>query len=137
MKLFDLSGEVAVVIGATGVLGGALAEGLAEAGAKVAVLGRNAERGAARVKNIKGAGRVAGFFSADAQSGESLRAAHQAIEKALGPPAILVNAAGGNDPKVTVTAERRFEQIALEDWRANFDLNLVGGVVLPCQEFGA
>src|SRR5438093_1209428 len=136
MNLFDLAGEVAVVVGGTGVLGGALAEGLAEAGAEVAVLGRNAERGTARVKNIKGAGGVAAFFSADAQSGESLRAAHQAIEKALGPPAILVNAAGGNDPKVTVTAERRFEQIGLADWQANFDLNLVGGVLLPCQEFG-
>jgi len=136
VQLFDLAGEVAVVVGGTGVLGGALAEGLAEAGAKVAVLGRNAERGAARVKSIIGAGGLAGFFSADAQSGESLRAARQAIEKALGPPAILVNAAGGNDPKVTVTAERRFEQIALADWQANLDLNLVGGVLLPCQEFG-
>ena len=44
MKLFDLSGDVAVVIGGTGVLGGALAEGLGQAGAKVAVLGRNAAR---------------------------------------------------------------------------------------------
>jgi len=44
IQLFDLSGEVAVVVGATGALGGALAEGLGAAGAKVAVLGRNAER---------------------------------------------------------------------------------------------
>jgi NAD(P)-dependent dehydrogenase (short-subunit alcohol dehydrogenase family) len=136
MKLFDLAGEVAVVIGATGVLGGALAEGLAEAGAKIAVLGRNADRGESRVKRIKGAGGTAAFFSADAQQRESLRAAHQAIVKALGPPTVLVNAAGGNDPKVTVTPERPFEQIALEDWRENFDLNLAGGVLLPCQEFG-
>jgi NAD(P)-dependent dehydrogenase (short-subunit alcohol dehydrogenase family) len=136
MNLFDLTGEVAVVIGATGVLGGALAEGLAQAGAKVAVLGRNAERGAARVKRIKTEGGVAAFFSADAQNPESLRSAHQAIEKALGPPAILVNAAGGNDPKVTVTTERPFDQIAPGDWQANFELNLAGGVVLPCQEFG-
>jgi NAD(P)-dependent dehydrogenase (short-subunit alcohol dehydrogenase family) len=49
----------------------------------------------------------------------------------------LVNAAGGNDPKVTVTAERPFEQIAEADWRANFDMNLVGGILLPCQEFGS
>ena len=52
MNLFDLSEEVAVVIGATGVLGGALAEGLGESGARVAVLGRNAERGRARAKKI-------------------------------------------------------------------------------------
>ncbi|GDY21146.1 D-mannonate oxidoreductase [Verrucomicrobiota bacterium] len=136
MNLFDLSGEVAVVIGATGVLGGALAEGLAAAGAKVAVLGRNAERGEARVKKIRDAGGTAAFFAADAVDRASLTAAHQAIQSQLGAPTILVNAAGGNDPKVTVTAERPFEQIALQDWHANFDLNLVGGVVLPCQEFG-
>ena len=136
MKLFDLSGEVAVVIGATGVLGGALAQGLAEAGAKVAVLGRNAERGEARVKSIKGSGGAARFFSADAQQRTSLSAAHKAVVDAFGKATILVNAAGGNDAKVIVTAERRFDQIAVEDWQANFDLNLTGGVLLPCQEFG-
>jgi len=136
MELFDLGGEVAVVIGATGVLGGALAEGLAGAGAKVAVLGRNRERGEACVKKITDAGGKAQFFTADAISKESLAAAHREVESALGAPTILVNAAGGNDPKVTVTAERPFEQIAADDWRANFDLNLVGGALLPCQEFG-
>ena len=135
-NLFDLSGEVAVVVGATGVLGGALAEGLALAGAKVAILGRNAGRGEARVGKIKAGGGTAGFFSADAQRPDSLQAAHLSVQKMFGPPTILVNAAGGNDPKVTVTAERPFEQIALADWQANFDLNLVGGVLLPCQEFG-
>src|SRR5438093_2466064 len=67
---------------------------------------------------------------------ESLRAASQQIEKSLGAPTILVNAAGGNDPKVTLGPDRSFEQVAFEDWRASFDLNLVGGVLLPCQEFG-
>ncbi len=135
-NLFDLSGEVAVVIGATGVLGGALAEGLAQAGAKVAVLGRSAERGEARVKAIQSAGGTAGFFSCDAISRCSLAEAHEQIESKLGAPTILVNAAGGNDPKVTVTPENPFENIKLEDWHANFDLNLAGGVLLPCQEFG-
>ena len=135
-NLFDLTGDVAVVIGATGALGGAIAEGLGSAGAKVAVLGRNAERGEACVKRIKSQGATAQFFSADAMSRESLKHAHLEIQKAFGAPTILVNAAGGNDPKATVSAERLFEQIAVADWQANFDLNLVGGVLLPCQEFG-
>jgi NAD(P)-dependent dehydrogenase (short-subunit alcohol dehydrogenase family) len=136
MKLFDLSGEVAVVIGATGALGGAIAEGLAEAGANTAVLGRNAERGQDRVKRIKELGGEGRFFAVDAMSRDSLRQVHQQIEQAFGAPTILVNAAGGNDPKTTVTAAHPLEQIGLADWQANFDLNLVGGVLLPCQEFG-
>lgn len=137
MDLFDLSKEVAVVIGATGVLGGALAEGLASAGARVAVLGRNRERGEARVKSIADQGGSARFFSADAVSEESLTAAHREIVDSLGAPTILVNAAGGNDPKVTVTPDLPFEKISVPDWRASFDLNLIGGALLPCQEFGA
>ncbi len=136
MKLFDLSGEVAVVIGATGALGGAIAEGLSQAGAKIAVLGRNVERGEACVKRIQALGGEARFFAADAISRDSLHRAHLEIQKAFGAPTILVNAAGGNDPKVTVTVDRPIEQIAIADWQANFDLNLIGGVLLPCQEFG-
>ncbi|MGP8200899.1 MAG: SDR family oxidoreductase [Limisphaerales bacterium] len=137
MNLFDLSGEIAVVIGATGVLGGKVAEGLAQAGARVAVLGRNAERGQAcvqRIRKVKGEGQ---FFAADAISRQSLQKAAAEIEKTFGPPTILVNAAGGNDSKVTVTDQLKFEQITVEDWRANFDTNLVGGMLAPCQEFGA
>lgn len=136
MNLFDLSGEVAVVIGGTGVLGGALAEGLAAAGASVAVVGRNADRGEARATAIRSAGARAHFAAADALSRDDLRRAHEEIRKALGAPTILVNAAGGNDPKVTVTDAQRFEDISLDAWRGNFDLNLAGGVLLPCQEFG-
>lgn len=125
-----------MVIGATGVLGGAIAEGLAKAGAKVAILGRSVERGEARVAEIRKAGADAQFFSADVSKKESLKSAHDQIRKSIGAATVLVNAAGGNDPKVTVTAERSIEQISPEDWNANFDLNLVGGVLLPCQEFG-
>jgi NAD(P)-dependent dehydrogenase (short-subunit alcohol dehydrogenase family) len=134
--MFDLSEDVAVVIGGTGVLGGKIAEGLAQAGAKVAVLGRNPDRGEACVERIRQAKGAARFFTADAISRESLRQAGAQIEAAFGAPTVLFNAAGGNDPKVTVTDQMKFEQIALEDWRSNFDLNLVGGVLLPCQEFG-
>jgi NAD(P)-dependent dehydrogenase (short-subunit alcohol dehydrogenase family) len=134
--MFDLSEDVAVVIGATGVLGGAMAEGLAQVGAKVAVLGRDAGRGEACVERICKAKGEARFFTADVLDRESLLQACEQIEAAFGPATVLVNAAGGNDPKATVTDQLKFEQIALENWRANFDLNLVGGVLLPCQVFG-
>ncbi|MFM8983865.1 MAG: SDR family NAD(P)-dependent oxidoreductase, partial [Spartobacteria bacterium] len=55
-NLFDLSEEVAVVIGGTGVLGGSMAQALATAGAKVVVAGRSAERGKARVSEIAKSG---------------------------------------------------------------------------------
>src|SRR5512143_2462574 len=112
MNLFDLTGEVAAVIGGTGVLGGAMAEGLAQAGARVALLGRNAERGQARADRIKAEGGQARFVPADAQQLESLKAALQQVEAAFGPPTILLNAAGGNDLKVTVGPQRTFQDIA-------------------------
>ena len=133
---FNLTGDVAIVLGGTGVLGGAIAEGLAAAGASVAILGRNKERGEQCVARIAGRRGIARFFAADAVDPVTLVAAHRAIGDTLGAPTILVNAAGGNDPKVTVTADLPFENIAPADWRAAFDLNLMGGAVLPCQEFG-
>ena len=82
--MFDLSHEIAVVIGGTGVLGGALCDGLAGAGAQVAVLGRNQERGQARVAAITAAGGRAVFVSCDAGDPASLKAAHQEVASVLG-----------------------------------------------------
>lgn len=136
MNSFDLSDDVVVVIGGTGVLGGILASGLASAGAKVVVAGRSAERGEARVTEVVRAGGVAKFHSVDASSKESLARLRGAVEAEFGATSVLVNAAGGNDPKVTVMPDHRFEDISLEAWSGNFDLNLVGGALLPCQVFG-
>jgi NAD(P)-dependent dehydrogenase (short-subunit alcohol dehydrogenase family) len=135
--LFDLNGEVSVLIGAGGALGGAIAEGLAGAGSTVAILDISEERGEARAQAIRSRGGRAAFFKANALERESLRAAHQAVERELGAPTVLLNAAGGNDPKVTVSEDRSFEQIDYTDWQANFNLNLAGGALLPCQEFGS
>lgn len=134
--LFDLSGEVAVVIGGTGVLGGALAEALAAAGAKVAVVGRNEERGRERVRAIEQAGGTAVFQPADALCRDSLTAARDAIVARLGPVTVLVNGAGGNKPEGTVPPGGDFCRLPLEAWNTVFDLNLVGGTLLPCQVFG-
>jgi len=137
MKLFDLSGDVAVVIGATGVLGGAIAEGLAQAGAAVVVAGRNHERGTARVEAIRASGGRAIFISMDASDRGSLESGRTAIVGQWGEPTVLVNAAGGNHPSVTVTADHPFEALDAGAWRESFDLNLVGGALLPCQVFGS
>ena len=136
MAIFDLSGECAAVIGGTGVLGGAIAQGLGAAGAGVAVLGRDQGRGTERVEVIEAAGGRAVFVGCDATDPDSLATARRAAEQELGPVGVLVNAAGGNNPKVTVGPGRAFEDIELGDWMANYDLNLVGGVLLPCREFG-
>lgn len=135
-ELFDLTGEVAVVIGGGGALAGAVAEGYAAAGAAVAVLDLRADAGEARAGQIRARGGRAQFFQVNALDRGSLERARDAAESALGPATILFNAAGGNDPRTTVTPEHPFEAITLEDWRRNFDLNLVAGVLLPCQVFG-
>lgn len=135
-KLFDLSDDVAVVIGGTGELGGQMAEALAEAGARVAVVGRNAERGEARANKITTAGGQASFFAADGLSHESLDAAREAISQWAGTATVLVNAAGGNRPEATIPPGGDFCALPLDAWRDVFDLNLVGGALLPSQVFG-
>lgn len=135
-QLFDLSGETAVVLGGTGVLGGGMASALAAAGARVAVVGRNADRGAARVREIASGGGTAQFVSADAMNRDSLRQARDAIQAAFGPVTVLVSAAGGNRPDATLPPGSDFCRLSDEAWNAVFDLNLVGGSLLPAQVFG-
>ena len=135
-SLFDLSGQVAVVLGGTGTLGGAMAEALGHAGATVAVCGRNAERGEARAKALADAGVQAKFVAADALDAGSLAAAAERIESELGPVATLVSAAGGNRPEATLPPGADFCALPTDAWRDVFDLNLVGGALLPAQAFG-
>jgi NAD(P)-dependent dehydrogenase (short-subunit alcohol dehydrogenase family) len=135
-ELFNLEQETAVVIGGTGVLGGAMAEALAAAGARVAVVGRNAQRGAQRVGAIESAGGRAMFQTADAGDRDSLTRARDSIAGAWGTVNVLVNAAGGNRPDATLPPGADFCQLPLAAWQGVFELNLVGGVLLPCQVFG-
>jgi NAD(P)-dependent dehydrogenase (short-subunit alcohol dehydrogenase family) len=135
-ELFDLSGQVAVVIGGTGTLGGGMASALAAHGASVAVVGRNADRGMVRVKAIEDAGGRAIFHAADAMDRGSLVAARDAISDALGQPSILVSAAGGNSPRATLPPGADFCTLPVDAWNQVFDLNLVGGSLLPSQVFG-
>ena len=134
--LFSLEGEVAAVFGGTGVLGGAMAEALAAHGAKVAVIGRSEDRGRYAVERIEAAGGTAAFVPADAMSQESIAQARDAILAKWGAVTVLVNGAGGNKPEATVMPGGDFCKLPLAGWRDVFDLNLVGGTLLPCQVFG-
>ncbi len=135
-NIFDLSNETAAVIGGTGVLGGAMADALAQAGARVVVIGRNAERGQERVRAIEAAGGQALFQAADALERDSLVAARDAIAAKWGPISVLVNATGGNRPDATLPPGADFCKLPLAAWQGVFELNLVGGVLLPSQVFG-
>ncbi len=135
-NLFDLSGQVATIIGGTGELGGIMAEALGSFGAKVAVVGRNAERGNARAEKIIADRGTAKFFAADGLSSESLTETRQNIRDwAGGTTSILVNAAGGNRPEATIPPGGNVCELPLDAWRDVFDLNLVGGALLPTQIF--
>ena len=135
-SLFDLSNRVAVVLGGTGALGGAMAQALGAAGASVAVMGRNAERGMEKAEDIRREGGEAVFVSADALDRDSLEKARDHIENSMGPIDILVNAAGGNQPGATLQPGADFCELSLEAWQQVFDLNLIGGTVLPSQVIG-
>lgn len=134
--LFRLDDEVAVVIGGTGELGGLMAEALGAYGARVAILGRNPGRGESRVRQIEQTGGVAKFYAADALDPESLTAVRETIQADFGTPSVLVNAAGGNRPEATLPPGADFCNLPLDAWRDVFDLNLVGGSLLPSQIFG-
>lgn len=135
-SLFDLDNRVAVVIGGTGTLGGAMALALGKAGAKVAVCGRNEERGAARVAELEKEGVTAGFFALNATDSASVNETAGRIEADFGAVHSLVNAAGGNRPDATLSPGDDFCDLPLEAWNEVFDLNLAGGALLPCQAFG-
>jgi len=125
---FGLDGQVAVVIGGSGVLGGALCHGLAEAGAAVAVLGRSPERTQARVAALEASGARAIAVVVDATSPGDLEAARTEIEARLGPADILVNAAG-------VNSATPFLEIDLAEWHRIIDADLTA-VFVACQVFG-
>jgi NAD(P)-dependent dehydrogenase (short-subunit alcohol dehydrogenase family) len=133
--LFDIRGQTAVVTGGSGVLGRALALALGAAGAQVAVLARRAEACEAVAGEIRVAGGVAMGVVGDVTDRASIAGAAALVTDRLGPPDILVNAAGGNDPLATTNAERSFFDLEPAALDAVVRLNLAG-TIAACQIFG-
>ena len=126
--VFDLDGRIAAVIGGTGILGGAICHGLAQAGAAVAVLGRSTERAASRVAALEADGATAIAVRVDATDRDAVQAARRDVEARLGPVDILVNAPG-------VNSSTPFFEIELDEWHRLLDANLTA-VFVACQVFG-
>src|SRR5205085_5256936 len=135
-SLFGLHGQVAIVTGGTGVLGAALAHGLARAGATVVILGRRRERAEAVAAEIAAAGGEALATPADALRKGELEAVREMLLRRWGHIDILVNAAVGNIPAATVSYGRTFYDLPEDAFRQVLDLNLLG-TLLPSQVFGA
>lgn len=126
-QMFGLDGQVAVVIGGTGVLGGALAQGLAQAGAHAVVAGRSEERGLIRVREIQDLGCAASFLPVSATERHSVQELLTATGKAHGKVDILVNCAG-------VNSAVPYGEITDEQWHHVIDSNLYA-THLGCQIF--
>jgi NAD(P)-dependent dehydrogenase (short-subunit alcohol dehydrogenase family) len=134
-ELFSLQGQVAVVTGGTGTLGSMMAQGLANAGAKVAVLGRRTEQAQAVVQAIEVAGGAALAVPADVLNRPQLDAARDLILAQWDRIDILVNAAGGNLPQATLPPGHSFFTLPVESLEPVIALNLQG-TLLSSQIFG-
>ena len=126
-NLFDLTGKTAVAIGGNSVLGASIAKGMAEHGAKLAIVGRNLEKANQVVQEIEELGGNAKAFQADVSSRESLTAVADEIEQWSGGFDILLNAPGKN-------STTPFFELSDDEWDDIMDVNLKG-MMITCQIF--
>jgi NAD(P)-dependent dehydrogenase (short-subunit alcohol dehydrogenase family) len=133
--MFDLQDRVAVVTGGSGVLGGAMARGLLDAGVRVCIFGRDLARAQAAAQALGGREDRVLALAADVGQRETLEQAAQEIAARWGRIDILVNAAGGNRPDATASPTQPFFDLQAEALRAAIDVNLLG-TIMPAQIFG-
>ncbi len=135
--MFDLSGKVAVITGGAGVLGGAIAAGLAEAGAHVAICDLAEDKAKTDAEAMAKANHVkAGGYFMDAFDRASIETCCEKVHHDFGQVDILLNAVGGNMKGATTSEELSFFDLPEDALRKVMDLNLLGGVIIPTQVFG-
>jgi NAD(P)-dependent dehydrogenase (short-subunit alcohol dehydrogenase family) len=135
LKLFSLANKVIIITGATGVLGEAFVNAVADADAKVVLIGRNEDVGNERAGNLVQQGKEALFIKADVLNKEDLLHAKEIILNKWQRIDGLVNAAGGNVPEGIIQPGADIFDINMEGMRKVFDLNLFGSM-LPVSVFG-
>ena len=139
----DFSNKVVVVTGAGGLICGAMARAFAQSGAKVAALDLNEDAVKKLAEELTNEGFICKGYKANVLEPESLEAVHKAVLNDLGACDILVNGAGGNNPRATTDNEYQHE--AKEGGKSFFDLDASGvdfvfklnfqGTLLPTQAF--
>mgnify|MGYP001224557999 FL=1 len=117
MRLFDLSDKVAIVTGGNGGIGLGMAKGLAEAGAKIAIIGRNKEKNASAENEIQNLGAKALAVEADVRDSNAVTNMVEAVVAEWGRVNILINNAG-------INIRKRPEDLSEEEWRQVLDTNL-------------
>lgn len=132
MNFPDLKDQVAVVTGGAGALGGAMVEGLAAAGVKVAILSRTEEKVNKKASEVNG---TAMGIAADVLKRDQLMQAREDILVKWGRIDILINAAGGNMSGATVMPENDIFNLSMDDFDRVTALNLKG-TLLPSIVFG-
>ena len=141
----DLTNKVCVVTGAGGAICGMFAKTLARAGGKVAVLDLNEQAAQKVAEEIVAEGGIAKAYRANVLEKESLEAVHQQVLADFGLCDVLINGAGGNNPRATTDNEFHFEAKDIEGCKTFFDLDKSGvefvfalnwlGTLLPTQVF--
>jgi NAD(P)-dependent dehydrogenase (short-subunit alcohol dehydrogenase family) len=132
---FDITGKVAVITGAGGIICGVMAKEFAKKGARVALLDLFPEKAQMIADEINAAGGDAIAVKADVLSRESLMEARRTVLDRYGHIDILINGAGGNKKAATTSAENPFFTMDIEALKWVFDLNVMGAV-LTTQVFG-
>jgi len=135
MERGELKGKVAVVTGGGGIIGSAIAAGLAREGAAVVILNRTQEKSETTARRIVDEGGTALALTLDVLDRAAAERAAAWIRDRLGSVDILVNGAGGNHPEATVSETQSFFDLPTAAIRRVTELNFLG-TVIPTQVFG-
>ena len=135
MAMYDFTGKNFAVTGGSGALGGDVVMALANCGANVLIVDRNLARVSSIQDSLGPLGSHVEGCQADVLSRDSLMDSIHCMHQTFGPLYGLVNAAGGNSPKATVSPTMSFFDIPDEGLRFVLDLNLLG-TIMACQIFG-
>ncbi len=134
-RMYDFTGKTVAITGGAGVLGGEIAQALVGCGANVAILDLNLAPAEGILKKLGSRAGRAMTVKTNVLDVDSVRQASQAVLEKFGTVDCLVNAAGGNKPQATTSADLSFFDLPADALRCVFDLNIIG-TILPSQVFG-